>query len=66
MPWLTHTDEAGVRLHISRVFSFDQTRQAYEYLKSQLHIGKVVIDVTEASRQMRVRNDMVLLWLSYM
>ena len=52
MPWLTHTHEARVRLHISRVFSFDQTRQAYEYLKSQLHIGKVVIDVTEASRQM--------------
>ncbi|HHZ83558.1 MAG TPA: hypothetical protein EYN60_06075 [Nitrospirales bacterium] len=40
-------DVAKIRPHISRVFSFDQTAQAYEYLQSQQHLGKVVIDLME-------------------
>ncbi|HIA14528.1 MAG TPA: NAD(P)-dependent alcohol dehydrogenase [Nitrospirales bacterium] len=40
-------DVAKIRPHISRVFSFDQTAKAYEYLQSQQHIGKVVIDLME-------------------
>lgn len=39
-------DVAKIRPHISRVFSFENTPQAYEYLQSQQHIGKVVIDLT--------------------
>ncbi len=41
-------DLTKIRPHISQVFSFDQTIQAYEYLRSQQHIGKVVIDVATA------------------
>ncbi len=38
--------EAGkIHPHIDRRFSFAETRQAYEYLHSQRHIGKVVICV---------------------
>jgi len=40
---------AKIRPYISRVFSFDQAPQAYDYLQSQQHIGKVVIDLTNAS-----------------
>ncbi|KDQ55988.1 hypothetical protein JAAARDRAFT_59442 [Jaapia argillacea MUCL 33604] len=32
---------------VNRVFAFDEARQAFEYLKSQKHIGKVVIKVTD-------------------
>ena len=38
-------DVAKIRPHISRVFSFENTTHAYEYLRSQQHIGKVVIDL---------------------
>lgn len=38
-------DVAKIRPHLSRVFSFNHTVQAYEYLRSQQHIGKVVIDL---------------------
>ena len=31
--------------HIDRIFPFDQAKQAYEYLQSQQHIGKVVISI---------------------
>lgn len=31
---------------IDKVFSFDQAKEAYQYLQSQQHIGKVVIKVT--------------------
>ena len=30
---------------IDKVFSFEEALQAYEYLKSQAHVGKVVIKV---------------------
>ena len=30
---------------VDRVFSFDQAKEAYEYLASQKHVGKVVIRV---------------------
>ncbi|KAF5391750.1 hypothetical protein D9757_001754 [Collybiopsis confluens] len=30
---------------IDKVFSFEDARQAYEYLHSQAHVGKVVIKV---------------------
>ncbi|KIJ37709.1 hypothetical protein M422DRAFT_33607 [Sphaerobolus stellatus SS14] len=36
---------ARLRPVIDKVFSFDQAREAYEYLESQKHIGKVVIKV---------------------
>ena len=38
--------EAGrIQPQIDRIFPFDQARQAYEYLDSQQHVGKVVIQV---------------------
>lgn len=30
---------------VDKVFSFDQAKDAYEYLASQKHVGKVVIRV---------------------
>jgi NADPH:quinone reductase-like Zn-dependent oxidoreductase len=38
---------AGARLHpvIDRTFAFDEARQAYEYLHSRKHVGKVIIRV---------------------
>ena len=36
---------AKIRPHLSRVFSFDHAVEAYKYLRSQQHIGKVVIDL---------------------
>ncbi|WP_206996921.1 zinc-binding dehydrogenase [Trinickia mobilis] len=36
---------AKIRPTIDRVFSFDQARQAYAYLESANHFGKVVIKV---------------------
>ena len=41
---------AKLRPYISRVFSFGHTTQAYEYLRSQQHIGKVVIDLAAAEK----------------
>ena len=38
-------DSLKIKPHIDKEFGFDQARQAYEYLKSQEHIGKVVIRV---------------------
>ena len=35
----------GVRPVIDRVFSFDQTREAYQHLASGSHFGKVVVRV---------------------
>ncbi|GJJ07101.1 putative secondary metabolism biosyntheticenzyme [Clathrus columnatus] len=36
---------SGLRPVIDRVFSFDQAKEAYDYLKYQKHVGKVVIKV---------------------
>lgn len=38
----------ATQLHpfIDRSFPFDQARKAYDYLQSQKHIGKVIIDIT--------------------
>jgi NADPH:quinone reductase-like Zn-dependent oxidoreductase len=36
---------AKIRPTIDRVFSFDQAREAYAYLESANHFGKVVIKV---------------------
>lgn len=35
-----------IRPVIDKVFAFDQAKQAYEYLASQRHVGKVVIKVS--------------------
>ena len=35
----------GLRPAIDRVFPFDQAREAYHYMKSQQHVGKVVIRI---------------------
>ncbi|EMD30917.1 hypothetical protein CERSUDRAFT_109716 [Gelatoporia subvermispora B] len=35
----------GLRPVVDKVFPFDETRKAYEYLESQQHVGKVVIKV---------------------
>lgn len=32
---------------VDKVFSFEQAKEAYEYLKSQQHVGKVVIKIAE-------------------
>ncbi|KAG6872499.1 hypothetical protein C0992_009556, partial [Termitomyces sp. T32_za158] len=34
------------RPYIDRVFPFEKAKEAYSYLKSQAHVGKVVIKVT--------------------
>ena len=39
-------DVAGVKPVIDRVFSFGQAQEAYRYMASGAHFGKVVIDVT--------------------
>jgi NADPH:quinone reductase-like Zn-dependent oxidoreductase len=31
---------------VDRVFSFEETKEAFEYLESQKHVGKVVIKVS--------------------
>lgn len=36
-------EASGKHPYIDRVFSFDKVREAYEYMESQKHIGKVVI-----------------------
>lgn len=38
---------SGLKPVVDRVFPFDQTREAYDYLASQRHFGKVVIRVRE-------------------
>ena len=30
---------------VDKVFSFDQTKEAFRYLEAQLHFGKVVITI---------------------
>ena len=35
----------GFDPYIDRVFDIDETREAYEYLDSAAHIGKVVIKI---------------------
>lgn len=35
----------GLRPVIGKVFSFDQAPEAFRYLESQAHVGKVVINV---------------------
>lgn len=43
--------EAGkIVPYIDKVFSFDQASEAYQYLESQKHIGKVVIDVDSSGK----------------
>jgi len=42
-------DASGVKPVIDRVFTFDQAQDAYRYLESGAHVGKVVIDVTKAA-----------------
>ncbi|MFT5317296.1 MAG: NADPH:quinone reductase-like Zn-dependent oxidoreductase, partial [Chlamydiales bacterium] len=43
--------EAGkIVPYIDKVFSFDQVSEAYHYLESQKHIGKVVIDVDSEAK----------------
>jgi len=42
-------DASGVKPVIDRVFTFDQAQDAYRYLASGAHVGKVVIDVTKAA-----------------
>ncbi|MBD8565594.1 NAD(P)-dependent alcohol dehydrogenase [Oxalobacteraceae sp. CFBP 8763] len=41
-------DASGVKPVIDRVFPFDQAQDAYRYLASGAHFGKVVIDVTKS------------------
>ena len=42
-------DASGVKPVIDRVFPFGQAQEAYRYLASGAHVGKVVIDVTKAT-----------------
>jgi len=42
-------DASGVKPVIDRVFPFGQAQDAYRYLASGAHVGKVVIDVTKAA-----------------
>jgi NADPH:quinone reductase-like Zn-dependent oxidoreductase len=36
----------GVRPVVDKVFEFEQLREAYDYLQSAKHIGKVVVKVS--------------------
>jgi NADPH:quinone reductase-like Zn-dependent oxidoreductase len=38
-------ETGGVRPIIDKVFQFEQLREAYEYVQSGKHIGKVVVKV---------------------
>jgi NADPH:quinone reductase-like Zn-dependent oxidoreductase len=40
-------DVTGIRPVIDRVFPFAQAQEAYRYMESGSHFGKVVIDVTD-------------------
>jgi len=40
-------DVSGVKPVVDRVFSFGQAQEAYRYMASGAHFGKVVIDVTD-------------------
>lgn len=40
-------EHTGIKPVIDEVFSFDQAQKAFEHLKSQKHVGKVVIKVSE-------------------
>ena len=42
-------DTTGVKPVIDRVFPFSQAQEAYRYMESGSHFGKVVIDVTDRS-----------------
>lgn len=42
-------DVAGVKPVIDRVFPFTQAQEAYRYMASGAHFGKVVIDVTKST-----------------
>jgi NADPH:quinone reductase-like Zn-dependent oxidoreductase len=42
-------DTAGIKPVIDRVFPFGQAQEAYRYLASGAHFGKVVIDVTKSA-----------------
>lgn len=37
----------NVKPVVDKVFSFEQAKEAYEYLESQKHVGKVVIKVAQ-------------------
>jgi NADPH:quinone reductase-like Zn-dependent oxidoreductase len=39
-------DANSIKPIIDKVFSFDQSKEAFEYLESQKHVGKVVIKVS--------------------
>ena len=38
---------AGLKPVVDKVFSFDEAKEAYKYLASQKHVGKVVIKVAK-------------------
>ena len=38
----------GLKPHIDRTFGFDEAPAAYEYLQAAQHVGKIVIDTTDA------------------
>lgn len=38
---------SGLKPVVDKVFPFEETRAAYEYLDSQKHVGKVVIKVAK-------------------
>jgi len=46
---LRFADVAAIKPVIDRVFPFGQAQEAYRYLASGAHFGKVVIDVTDRS-----------------
>jgi len=39
-------DISGLQPVVDRVFTFDQAREAYQYMASGSHFGKVVISLT--------------------
>ena len=40
-------EHAGIKPIVDKTFAFEQAQKAYEYLQSQKHVGKVVIQVAE-------------------
>lgn len=37
----------GIKPLVDKVFKFEEAREAYKYLESQKHVGKVVIKVSK-------------------
>ncbi|MCS3798998.1 zinc-binding dehydrogenase [Niastella sp. OAS944] len=45
MEQLLHAINAGLQIQVSRVFSFDQSKEAYQYAEQGGYVGKVAVEL---------------------